>query len=87
MVLPQGSTTQSQTISFPQLPNVQYGNTFSLSASSSCQPDSQLYRIRAMHHGGKMSGVGFVHDYSSAPGNNTYSAASRRSPSTFTPRF
>ena len=34
-ILPQGSDTQSQTITFPQLPNVQYGSTFSLSASSS----------------------------------------------------
>ena len=28
MVLPQGSTTQSQTITFPALQNVQYGNSF-----------------------------------------------------------
>jgi hypothetical protein len=34
LILPQGSNTQSQTITFPPLPSVQYGNTFSLSASS-----------------------------------------------------
>jgi uncharacterized protein (DUF2345 family) len=34
-IQPAGSTTQSQTIVFPQLPTVQYGGTFSLSASSS----------------------------------------------------
>jgi MBG domain (YGX type)/Bacterial lectin/PASTA domain len=31
---PQGSTTQPQTITFSSLPNVQYGSTFSVSASS-----------------------------------------------------
>jgi hypothetical protein len=34
-IQPAGSTTQSQTILFPQLPSVRYGGTFSLSASSS----------------------------------------------------
>ena len=34
-ILPQGSNLQSQTITFAQLHDVQYGSTFSLSASSS----------------------------------------------------
>jgi hypothetical protein len=33
-ILPAGSTLQSQTISWPTLPSVQYGGTFSVSASS-----------------------------------------------------
>jgi sugar lactone lactonase YvrE len=34
-ILPQGSNTQSQTINFAPLPNVQYGSTFSVSATAS----------------------------------------------------
>ena len=46
---PQGSTTQPQTINWSTLPNVQYGSTFSLSATaeSNGMPDGQLVTFTA----------------------------------------
>ncbi len=80
-ILPQGSNTQSQTILFPQLPNVQYGGTFSLSASTT--PPGQTVSFTASGPcmtSGKTTGVGLCSITASVPAystaNATYSAAS-----------
>jgi sugar lactone lactonase YvrE len=79
-ILPANSNTQSQTILFPQLPAVQYGGTFSLSASSSAGLQVTLATSGPCTLGGKTTGVGLCNVTASAPagtvGNNTYSAAS-----------
>ena len=76
MVLPQGSNTQSQTILFPQLPNVQYGSTFSLSASSSSGLAVSFKTSGPCTTSGGITGVGQCTITASAPANSTYSAAS-----------
>ena len=76
MILPQGSNTQSQTILFPQLPNVQYGSTFSLSASSSAGLTVSFKASGPCTTSGSISGVGVCAITASAPANSTYSAAS-----------
>ncbi len=80
-ILPQGSNTQSQSIVFPQLPNVQYGGTFSLSAST--LPSGQTVSFAASGPcmtNGKTTGVGLCTITASAlaysTNNTTYSAAS-----------
>jgi hypothetical protein len=76
MVLPQGSNTQSQTILFAQLPNVQYGSTFSLSASSSSGLAVSFKASGPCTTSGGITGVGQCTITASAPANSTYSAAS-----------
>jgi sugar lactone lactonase YvrE/phosphotransferase system HPr-like phosphotransfer protein len=79
-ILPQGSNTQSQTINFPQLPNVQYGSTFSLSASSSSGLPVSFTASGPCTTSGSTTGVGPCKIMASTPagtvGSNTYSAAS-----------
>ncbi len=75
-ILPQGSNLTSQTISFPPLPNAQYGNTFSLSASSSSGLAVSFTASGPCATSGKITGVGVCKITASAPGNSTYSAAS-----------
>ncbi len=75
-ILPQGSTTNSQTILFTQLPNVQYGNTFSLSASSSSGETVSFAATGPCKTNGTITGVGLCSITASAPGDSTYSAAS-----------
>ncbi len=76
MVLTQGSNTMSQTINFPVLPNVQYGSTFTLSASSSASLPVSFTASGPCTTSGTISGVGLCSITASAPGNSTYSAAS-----------
>jgi hypothetical protein len=77
MVLPQGSGTQSQTITFALLPNVQYGNSFSLSASSSSGLQVSFTASGPCATNGSISGIGVCSITASAPASNTYSAASQ----------
>jgi hypothetical protein len=76
MVLAQGSSLQSQTINFATLPNVQYGNLFSLSASSSAGLPVSFAASGPCTNSGVIKGVGVCSITASAPGNGTYSAAS-----------
>ena len=77
MVLPLNSGTKSQTISFPLLPNLQYGGSFTLSATSSAP--NQVISFAASGPcttSGGVSGVGVCRITASAPASSTYSAAS-----------
>jgi sugar lactone lactonase YvrE len=76
MVLPQGSTTQSQTINFAPLPNVQYGSSFTPSATSSSQLPVSFTAFGPCTASGTTTGVGICKITASAPSNSTYSAAS-----------
>jgi hypothetical protein len=74
-ILPQGSTTQSQTISFGPLPNIDYGGTFSLNATSSSGLAVGFTASGPCTTSGTTTGVGLCTITASAPGNSTYSAA------------
>jgi sugar lactone lactonase YvrE len=76
MVLPQGSSIQSQTISFAPLPSVQYGNTFPLSASSSSGLPVSFAASGPCTASGGITGVGVCSITASVPANSSYSAAS-----------
>jgi len=75
-ILAQGSNTASQTINFPTLQNTQYGNTFSLSATSSAGLPVSFTASGPCTTGGVLTGVGVCAITASAPGNSTYGAAS-----------
>ena len=75
-ILPQGSNLQSQTIAFPQLQNVQYGGTFSLSATASSGQAVTFSASGPCTTGGATTGAGLCIVTAQAPGNSTYSAAS-----------
>ncbi len=75
-ILPQGSNLQSQTITFAQLHDVQYGGTFTLSASSSSGLTVSFTASGPCSPAGNVTGVGVCKITASAPANNTYSAAS-----------
>ncbi len=78
-ILAQGSNTLSQTISFAPLQEVQYGNTFSLSASSSAGLPVSFTRSGPCTISGltgSTTGGGVCTITASAPANATYSAAS-----------
>ena len=75
-VLPQGSSTKSQTINFPTLPNVQYGSSFTLSATSSAGLPITFAATGPCTKYGTVSGVGMCTITASSVGNGTYSAAS-----------
>jgi sugar lactone lactonase YvrE len=79
-ILAQGSNTQSQTINFLQMPNVQYGSTFSLSASSSAGLPVSFTASGPCTASGSTTGVGPCQITASAAagtvGSNSYSAAS-----------
>jgi hypothetical protein len=79
-ILAQGSNTQSQTINFPQMPNVQYGSTFSLSASSSSGLPVSFTASGPCTASGTTTGVGPCQITASAlagtVGSVSYSAAS-----------
>ena len=62
-IMSAGLQHESQTITFPQLPNVRYGGTFSLSASSSSGSGGHLLDVRAMPPSGATTGVGRVHHH------------------------
>jgi hypothetical protein len=74
-ILPQGSNIQSQTIAFPQLQNVQYGGTFSLSATASSGQAVTFSASGPCTISGTTTGVGLCTITASAPANSTYSAA------------
>jgi hypothetical protein len=76
IVLPQGSGTQSQTITFPSLQNVVYGNTFSLSASSSAGLPVSFTASGPCTTSGAITGAGVCKITASSAGNSTYSASS-----------
>src|SRR5208337_1887120 len=81
-ILAQGSTTQSQTINFPSLPDQVYGNTFSLTTpSSSSGLPVTLTPSGPCSTSGSITGVGVCKITASAPGSATganpfYSAVS-----------
>jgi hypothetical protein len=75
-ILPQGSNIQSQTINFPQLQNVQYGGTFSLSATASSGQMVTFAASGPCTTSGTTTGVGLCTITASAPATSTYSAAS-----------
>jgi sugar lactone lactonase YvrE len=75
-ILPQGSSTQSQTITWATLPNVQYGSTFPLSASSSSTQPVSFTASGPCTASGATTGVGLCTITATAAGNNAYSAAS-----------
>ncbi|HTW61829.1 MAG TPA: choice-of-anchor D domain-containing protein, partial [Terracidiphilus sp.] len=81
-ILPQGSTLQSQTITFGPLPGVQYGSGFTVSASSSASlpvsfTASGPCAVSAATGtaSGTTSGAGLCKITASAPANSAYSAA------------
>ena len=87
MILPQGSTTQSQSIIFGTAPNVQYGSSgFSVSASAT--PSGLPVNFSAPANGpctvnsttnnatGSVKGAGLCTITATAPASNNYSAAS-----------
>jgi hypothetical protein len=76
MILAQGSTLTSQTITFPQLPNVQYGGTFTLHATSSSGLTVSFTASGPCTTSGTTTGVGVCKITASAPATSTYSAAS-----------
>jgi sugar lactone lactonase YvrE len=88
VILPQGSTTQPQTITFAPLPSVQYGSGFSVSASSSASLPVSFSASGPCSVGatagtasGATTGAGLCRITASAPAgpapnNSTYSAAS-----------
>ncbi len=75
-ILPQGSTTASQTITFAPLQNSQYGSTFPLSASSSSGLPVSFTASGPCTANGNITGVGVCKITASQAGNSTYSAAS-----------
>jgi sugar lactone lactonase YvrE len=79
-ILPQGSTTQSQTINFPALANVVYGSTFSLSASSSARLPVSFSASGPCKISGATTGAGLCNITASALAGSVagvnYSAAS-----------
>ncbi len=76
MVLPKGSGAASQTINFAQLPNVQYGGSFMVSATSSAGLPVSLTASGPCTTSGSVSGIGTCSITASAAGNASYSAAS-----------
>jgi hypothetical protein len=87
MILPQGSTTKSQSITFGPAPSVQYGsNGFSVSATAS--PSALPVSFSAPANGpctvstatnnasGTVTGTGLCRITATAPASNNYSAAS-----------
>jgi MBG domain (YGX type)/PASTA domain/Galactose oxidase, central domain len=77
-VLPQGSTTQSQTINFALLPNMVYGSSFTLSASSSVANNPVIFTSSGpCSTNGKISGAGVCTITASAAAIGNYSAASQ----------
>ncbi len=75
-VLPAGSGTKSQTINFAALPNAQYGNSFSFSATSTSGIPVGFSASGPCTTGGVINGVGVCKITASAPGGGGYSAAS-----------
>jgi hypothetical protein len=89
-ILPAGSTLQSQTISWSTLPSVQYGGTFSLSATaeSSGRPDGLPVTFSASGPctpSGATTGVGRCTITASQAGNSTFSSVSVSQSFTITP--
>ena len=76
IVLPLGSATKSQIITFAPLPSVKYGATFSLSASSSSGLPVSFTASGPCTTNGVINGVGLCTITASVQGNNVYSAAS-----------
>jgi len=74
-ILPAGSNIQSQTIAFGPLPNVQYGGTFSLSATASSGLTVTFSTSGPCTTGGATTGVGLCTITANVLGNSTYSAA------------
>ena len=75
-VLPAGSGIRSQTINFAALPNVQYGNTFSFSATSTSGMPVAFMASGPCTTGGVINGVGLCKITASVPASGGYSAAS-----------
>jgi hypothetical protein len=75
-ILPQGSTTQSQTINWAPLADVQYGGKFSLSATSSAGLPVTFTAAGPCTSSGTITGVGLCRITAASAANATYSAAS-----------
>jgi hypothetical protein len=76
-ILPLGSSTAPQTITFAPLQDVQYGSTFSLSASSNVSGQTVSFAASGpCTAGGAVTGVGVCTITAKAPGDSTHSAAS-----------
>ena len=84
-ILPAGSNVQSQTITFPQLQNVQYGGTFSFSATASSGQPVTFSASGPCTTSGTTTGVGLCSITASAAANSTYSTASATQSFTITP--
>jgi hypothetical protein len=76
LILAQGSTTKSQTINFAALPNVQYGNSFTLSASSTSGQQVTFSASGPCTSAGAVTAVGTCSITASVGAANGYSAAS-----------
>ena len=77
MVLPLNSGLKSQTITFPLLPNTQYGQSFTLGATSSVPNTAVSYMASGpCTASGGISGIGVCKITASAPATSTYSGAS-----------
>ena len=72
----QGSNLQSQTINFPILPNIQYGSTFPLAASSTSGEAVTFSASGPCGINGKTIGIGVCTITASAATNSTYNGAS-----------
>ncbi len=80
-IVAQNSSTTPQIITFPQLPNVHYGSTFPLNASSNFGQPITYATTGPCNPNGTTSGVGLCSITASAaggtgPNNTTYNAAS-----------
>jgi hypothetical protein len=87
---PEGSTLQSQTISWANLPNVQYGGTFSLSASAQVNGISDGLQVKFSASGpcttsGTTTGVGSCTITASQAGDGAHSPATVSQSFTITP--
>ena len=76
IILPNGSNTLSQTINFAPLQNVQYGASFTLSATSSAGLPVTFTASGPCTASGSISGIGVCAITAFAQGNSTYSPAS-----------
>jgi hypothetical protein len=76
IILPANSNISSQTITFAPLQNVQYGNTFTLSASSSSGLPISFAAAGPCTTIGTISRIGLCKITASAPSDSTNSAAS-----------
>ncbi len=70
-IVAQNSSLTSQTINWAPLPNKQYGNTFSLSATASSGETVSFLTSGPCHADGTITGIGICKVTASAPGDGT----------------